>query len=64
MKIKAFWYIASCSLVKFLMIEAVSISEKSVNFYETTRCIIPEGCHLQQTNSMEQSPLEADNTLS
>jgi hypothetical protein len=35
----AFWDIA-------LMMEAVSTSETSVNFYETTRRNIPEGCHL------------------
>jgi hypothetical protein len=28
-----------------LMMEAVSTSEKSVNFYKTTRRNIPEGCH-------------------
>jgi hypothetical protein len=29
-----------------LMMEAVSTSETSVNFHKTTRCNIPEGCHL------------------
>jgi hypothetical protein len=29
-----------------LMMEAVRTSETSVNFYETTRRNIPEGCHL------------------
>jgi hypothetical protein len=30
-----------------LMMEAVSTSETKVNFYETTRRIIPEGCHVR-----------------
>jgi hypothetical protein len=30
-----------------LMMEAAIISETSVNFYETTRRNIPEGCHLR-----------------
>jgi hypothetical protein len=30
-----------------LMMEAVSISETSVNFYQTTRRNIPEDSHLQ-----------------
>jgi hypothetical protein len=29
-----------------LIMEAVSTSETSVNFYETTSCNIPEGCQL------------------
>jgi hypothetical protein len=29
-----------------LMMEAVGMSETSVNFYEATRHSIPEGCHL------------------
>jgi hypothetical protein len=29
------------------MMEAVSTSETSVNFYQTTRCTIPEDSHLQ-----------------
>jgi hypothetical protein len=35
-----------------LMIEAVSTSETSVNFYETSRSSILEGCHLH-TRSRE-----------
>jgi hypothetical protein len=31
-----------------LMLEAVRSSETSVNFYETIRCNISEGCHLQR----------------
>jgi hypothetical protein len=30
-----------------LMMEAVRTFETSVNFYETSRRSIPEGCHLQ-----------------
>jgi hypothetical protein len=30
-----------------LMMEAVSTLETSVNFYDTTRRSIPEGCHLR-----------------
>jgi hypothetical protein len=31
------------------MMEAASTSEVSVNFYQTTRCNIPEDSHLQRT---------------
>jgi hypothetical protein len=30
-----------------LLMETVCTSKTSVNFYETTRCNIPDGCHLQ-----------------
>jgi hypothetical protein len=30
-----------------LMMQSVYTSETSVYFYETIRCYIPEGCHLQ-----------------
>jgi hypothetical protein len=33
-----------------LMMEAVSTSETSANFYETIRCNIPEGRHLQRVD--------------
>jgi hypothetical protein len=60
MMMTAFWVVAPCSLVEadrrfrgvysivrsILMIESVSTSETSVNFYETTRRNIPEGRHL------------------
>jgi hypothetical protein len=60
MKMTAFWDIAPCSLVEVdrcfkvltasiiiaMMMKAVSTSEMLVNFYETTRHNIPEGCHL------------------
>jgi hypothetical protein len=47
MKITVFWNVAPCSLVKVyrliaLIMEAASTSETSVNFYQTTRCNIPE----------------------
>jgi hypothetical protein len=35
------------SVLITLMIQAVSISETSVNFYETTRCDIPEDNYLR-----------------
>jgi hypothetical protein len=34
------------SLLITLMTEAVITSEMSVCYYDTTRCNIPEGCHL------------------
>jgi hypothetical protein len=47
MKITVFWDVAPCSLVETdrPMMEAVNTSETSVNFYETTRRSIPEGCY-------------------
>jgi hypothetical protein len=42
MKVNVFWVVAPCSSVVALMMESVSTSEKSVNFYETTRRTIPE----------------------
>jgi hypothetical protein len=41
----AFWDVTPCSLEVALM-EAVPTSETSVNFYETTRRNIPQGCQL------------------
>jgi hypothetical protein len=41
MKMIAFWDIAMA-----LMMELVSTSETSINFYQTTRCDISEGCDL------------------
>jgi hypothetical protein len=42
-----FWYVAPCTLVEIaLMMEAVSTSETSVSFYQTTRHNIPEDSHL------------------
>jgi hypothetical protein len=48
MKIAVFWDLRLCSLIA-LMMEAVSTSEMSVNFYETARCNIPEESHLVLT---------------
>jgi hypothetical protein len=48
MKMIALWDIMS------LMMEALSTSETSVNFYEATRHNIPEGCHLQITTPSSQ----------
>jgi hypothetical protein len=42
MKIAVFWVIAIA-----LMMAAASTFETSVNFYQTTRRINPEGSHLQ-----------------
>jgi hypothetical protein len=51
-----FWVVAPCSLVvwamKALMMEAASISEASVNFYQTTRRKNPTDSHLH-TRSRE-----------
>jgi hypothetical protein len=58
MKMAVFWVVAPCSLVKVyrrfggssfniaLMMEAAVTSEKSVNFYQTTRGNNPEDSHL------------------
>jgi hypothetical protein len=42
------WDVASCNLVEIamMMMDAVSISETSVNFYQTTQRNIPEDSHL------------------
>jgi hypothetical protein len=60
MKMAVFWVVAPCSVVEVyrrfrdscckaiaLMMEAVSTSETSVNFYHTTRRNSPEDGHLQ-----------------
>jgi hypothetical protein len=41
--------VLTASIVIALMMEAVRTSEMLFNFYETTRCNIPEGCHLLMT---------------
>jgi hypothetical protein len=47
MKMHVFWDAAPCSLVEIaLMMEAVSNSETSVNFYEITRRNIPDDSYL------------------
>jgi hypothetical protein len=43
MKMAVFWYVAAMIA---LMMEAVSTSETSVNFYQTTRRNNPEESHL------------------
>jgi hypothetical protein len=61
MKMTVFWDVAPCSLQKStdvsevlseamiaLMMEAVSISETSVNCYQTTRRNIQEESHVQR----------------
>jgi hypothetical protein len=55
MKMAVFWVVAPCSLVEVyrrfrviaLMMQAVSTSETSVNFYQTTQRYNPEDSHLQ-----------------
>jgi hypothetical protein len=50
MKMTVFWDVAPCSLIEFdrcFPMEALSTSEKSVNFYETTWHNMPEDSHLQ-----------------
>jgi hypothetical protein len=50
MKMVVFWVAAPCSLVEFylitLMMEAVSTSETTINYYQTTRRYNPEDSHL------------------
>jgi hypothetical protein len=54
MKMTVFWDIVLCSLIEInlcyemlaLMMQAVSTSETSVNFYQTTWRNIPEDSHL------------------
>jgi hypothetical protein len=50
LKVTVSWDVAPYSLVEIdrfiaLMMEAVSISEMSINFYQTTLCNIPEYSH-------------------
>jgi hypothetical protein len=59
MKMTVFWVVAPCSLVEInrrfrdaMMMVAVSISETSVNFYETIRRNIPEDSHLQKEHRL------------
>jgi hypothetical protein len=65
MKMTVFWVVAPCSLVEIerhfrdapylhhqgLMMNAVSISETSVNFCDITRRILPEDGHLQDNRN-------------
>jgi hypothetical protein len=57
MKMTVFWDVAPCSLVEIdrrfrgAMMEAVTTSETSVNFYQTTRHNIPEDSRIQDSNS-------------
>jgi hypothetical protein len=47
-KMAVFWEVAPCSLVEvYLMMEAASTSETSVNFYQATRRNIAEDSHVQ-----------------
>jgi hypothetical protein len=52
MKMAVFWVVVPCSLVetdrrfRAMIMEAVSTSEMSVNFYKTARRNFPEDSHL------------------
>jgi hypothetical protein len=46
MYMAVFWVVAPRSLIIALMMEVADTSETSVNFYQTTRCNIPEDNHL------------------
>jgi hypothetical protein len=57
MKMTVFWDIVPCSLdeedrrfIFAMMMKAVRTSETSVHFKETTRCYIPEDCHLHTSH--------------
>jgi hypothetical protein len=55
MKVTVFWNVAPCSIAEIaLLMEAINISETSVNFYETTRRNILEDSHvhLQLINTL------------
>jgi hypothetical protein len=52
MKVRVFWSIALCSLIT-LMMEAVSIFETSVSFYEIPWRNMPEDSHIQETGEWE-----------
>jgi hypothetical protein len=47
LKMAVLWNVAPCaaSFIIALMMEAVSTSEKSIDFYQTTRRIVPEDNH-------------------
>jgi hypothetical protein len=66
-----FWVVAPCSLVEFtdvsevlaasiiraIMMEAVSTSQTSVNFYQTTRRNNPEDSHLRSLSCSQEPAL-------
>jgi hypothetical protein len=54
LKIRTLWDAAPCSLIA-MMIEAVRISETSVNSNETTRLYIPEGSnfHIRRRENLK-----------
>jgi hypothetical protein len=61
MKKTVFWDIALCSLVQTaLMMEAVSTSEISVNFYGTTRRNIPEDSHIHIRENLKSHQVRID----
>jgi hypothetical protein len=48
MKVTAFWDITPCRESSTLMVETVTTSETSINFNDTARRNISEGCDLQK----------------
>jgi hypothetical protein len=46
-----------------LMMEAVSTSETSVNFYKTTWCNIPEDSHLQITDTSDRNFVDSSKKI-
>jgi hypothetical protein len=40
--------VLAASVINVMVMEAASISETSVNFYQTTRCHNPEDSHLHK----------------
>jgi hypothetical protein len=58
MKMAVFWVVEPCSLVTALMTEAVSTSETSGNFYQTTQCNNPEDSHIHMVKEPHTSILD------
>jgi hypothetical protein len=47
----------TAAIIAFMM-EAVSTSETSVNFYKTTRCNMLEGSHVKRMNYRQRQNME------
>jgi hypothetical protein len=52
-KVTGISQVITISFIRALMMDAVSTSETSINFHETTWSNIPEGCHLQLLNRFQ-----------
>jgi hypothetical protein len=48
MKVTVFWDIAPCRESSTLMVETVTTSETSINFNDSARRNVSEGCDLQK----------------